>query len=231
MGSLFIQTEVDSQRVLAEGQPSWETIELDASVDYEPLVITPYLETARFSDFCRNGGESLRYYHLTDYGRGLCLSLPPSGEGRIISGTYSKREICIARAPVELEKIYSSEADPSRPINAAARSHLYLLLRPKGVMIARFNCLESFDKYWFLSASLRIPECLLHGHPSSSAFAATFARHQVMDQPCAESLAIKTIDATLAVKTEKVTPLNSAVQLQIGSQVIDLPLLSTPMML
>lgn len=229
MGSLFIQTAIDANRVQSAGQPPWETIEVDAFFSFSPLLLTPYAETVRFSDYLRRGGESVRYYHLTAYARGLTLSLSPSSQGRIISGIYESRELAVSRQPLSIYEAIQGVDTSVKPLPLMRATHILLGLEGGGRLIYRLNCLESFADHFALSGSLRIPEFLLHGHPAAGSFSQLINQHLLASDPLFTPHSCRTIDASVCLDVDPTCLKESRAILQVaGEKQILLPLVTTP---
>ena len=198
MGPLFLQTAIADQRVAENGQPPWETIALDAVVRLPGISRHVYAETVRYGDFLRSGGESVRYYHLLAYPRGHALSIPASGQSRLISGLYEGRQVILARAPRPLEAILAEELDRAKPVLMASHALVKLVTEHEEIIV-RFNCLEAFPHHYTISASLRIPELFLLQSPYAQPFDQLLEQHSSMVGPAFQAIPCPTTDATLVI--------------------------------
>lgn len=229
MGAFQIHTHIDSSRVDSDGQPPWETIELDSYVSLDSILHSSYAETVRFSDFKRRGGESVRYYHLVSFARGLTLSMPASGSGRIISGIYQNRQLVAASEAISLFDLLPSLAFDQARSRLAKAQFLWLNVEGGGQIIYRINCLECFPTSFSMSGSLRLPTPLLKGHEDSVRFGDFANLHLQSSSPLFTPFRASTVDAPVCLQIELLGLMEARLLLQIGGgEQIRLPLDGSP---
>ena len=197
MGFFYISTAIAQDRVDNNNQPPLETIELESFLRLRDLINYPFAETVRFSDYLRQGGEPVRYYHLTTLERGLAISIPPSGQARVLSGLYINRTFNLVGTTRLVGDAYAGCDDDFYASHLVRSSLVKIDLPGSDCVIARINCVESFPDCIVINASLRVPEVLLKGGNSDAYFEQILCHHASMCAPSFEPLQCSTIDCAL----------------------------------
>lgn len=199
MSFLSIRTDISADRIQTAGQPQSEYIKAETWIENISGIPYKLLETVRFNDYLRQGGSSIRYYHLLDFNhRGLALAVSPEGPSRLISGLYENRQVVFSPPikPIILlpnglsDKLKNKLLD--HPITNVSICSLN-----NSRLTYTVNCIEFFSDRHVVSGSLRLPWILIKGHPYAGELNALINKHCNANKSEFTPLHIETADVTL----------------------------------
>lgn len=198
MSHLSIFTAISPQRI-SQGQPACEYIKLESLFSGIQGISHTLAETVRFNDYRRNGGRSIRYYHLLDYNqRGIALALDSEGEGRVISGLYENRVI-VLDMPEKRTLDITTESGYRAISSQLEGSAVSTVLCQDGgrKLIYTVNCIEFFARHIVISGSARIPTILFERPSCDSLFMSLLDQHSVASDPMFTPIHTSTVDVSL----------------------------------
>jgi len=218
MTYLAIKTGISEERIKYAGQPNSEFIMAQCLYQNVPGIHHNFVETSRFGDFLRQGGESIRYYHLLGENlRGTTLALAPSGKSRVVSGLYVGRSILFERPTRPFYAYHEGTLLKNPNLNDCQHPVMFvdISLSDNGSIVAMANCTEYFSDHITVSCSTRLPDVLLANYHSLAKFDLLLQEHRTALKPKFTPVELNSVDATIIVDidSESTNPPRLTIQL------------------